>query len=54
MVLGEEILKNLDSKLGDVNEQEGIVVRGLPNISEPVKITGKFIIDKNLSTFRKI
>ena len=53
MVLGEEILKNLDSKLGDVNEQEGVVIRGLQNISEPVKITGRFIIDKNKSPFKR-
>ena len=51
MVLGEEILKNLDSKLGSANEQEGIVIQGL--LPSPLKITGKFIVDKNLTTFRK-
>lgn len=51
MVLGEEILKNLDSKLGAANEQEGIVIQGL--LPLPLKITGKFIIDKNLTTFSK-
>ena len=51
MVLGEEILKNLDSKLGDVNKQEGIVVNGL--FPDSVKVTGRFILDKNLTSFRK-
>lgn len=51
MILGEEILKNLDSKLGNVNEQEGVVIHGVASV--PVKITGRFMIDKNLSPFKR-
>lgn len=51
MVLGEELLKNLDSKFGLANDQEGIVIQGL--FQDPVKITGRFIVDKNSSSFNK-
>lgn len=41
--LGDEILSNLDSPMGSVNNHEGVVIRD-PNISSvPFKITGKFI-----------
>ena len=52
MKAGEEILNSLDSKLGPVGEQEGIVIRD-PNISDvPYKITGKFILDGIASDFK--
>lgn len=51
MIGGEEILNSLDSKLGPVGQQEGIVIRD-PNICEnPYKITGSFILSGLESTF---
>jgi len=50
MVLGEEVLNNVNTDIGPGNEQEGIVVYGL--LKDPIKITGKFILEKNQTTFR--
>ena len=53
MVLGDEILKSLSSKLGDVKDQEGIVIRDKKISSNPFKITGSFIVKGIDSPFRK-
>lgn len=44
MKLGDEILKSLSSPIGDVQEQEGIVVRNPKVYDKPYKITGSFIV----------
>lgn len=53
IALGEEILKNATSELGDLQKQEGIVVRDTSIHSAPFKITGNFIINGLESKFRK-
>jgi len=51
--LGDEILKNATSEIGDLDKHEGIVVRD-PNIyNNPFKITGSFIIKGLESKFKK-
>jgi len=51
--LGDEILKNATSEIGDLEKHEGIVVRD-PNIYvDPFKITGSFIIKGLGSKFKK-
>ena len=44
MKLGDEILKTLTSPIGDVQDQEGVVVRNPKVYDKPYKITGSFII----------
>ncbi|NBP04422.1 MAG: hypothetical protein EBU90_30930, partial [Proteobacteria bacterium] len=51
MKLGLAFLSAYTSELGNVNEQEGIVVRGLTN--NPFKITGGFILRGMESCFQK-
>lgn len=43
MFLGQEILNSLDSSLGPVNEQEGIVINDITLSHVPFKITGTFM-----------
>lgn len=50
-VLGNEVLKNLTSEMGDITNHEGIVVRDV--FARPVKITGEFIVRGLESAFRK-
>jgi len=51
--LGDEVLKNATSEIGDLDKHEGIVVRD-PNIyNNPFKITGSFIIKGLESKFKK-
>lgn len=52
--LGDEILKNATSEIGDLAKHEGIVVRD-KNIhnGKPYKITGSFIINNLQSSFAK-
>jgi hypothetical protein len=51
MKLGEAFLSVYTSALGNVNEQEGVVIRGLTE--NPFKITGGFILRGMQSTFQK-
>ena len=53
MVMGDTILHSLTSPLGDVNEQEGIVVRDPKVYDKPYKITGSFIVRGLESSFQK-
>ena len=51
--LGDEVLKNATSEIGDLDKHEGIVIRD-PNIyNNPFKITGSFIIKGLESKFKK-
>jgi hypothetical protein len=50
-VLGAEVLRHLTSDMGDVENHEGIMVRGV--FGRPVKITGDFIVKGMESAFRK-
>lgn len=51
MKLGEAFLSAYTSELGTVNEQEGVVIRGLT--VHPFKITGSFILRGMQSSFQK-
>ena len=51
--LGDEILKNATSEIGDLEKHEGIVVRDPSIYSGPFKITGSFIIKGLGSKFSK-
>lgn len=52
-ILGNKILSSLKSPLGEVTEQEGIVIRN-PSISRhPFKITGEFIVKGMTSPFQQ-
>ncbi len=51
--LGDEILKNATSKIGDLDKHEGIVVRDSSISKDPFKITGSFIINGLDSKFKK-
>lgn len=53
IALGDEILNNTTSELGDLQSQEGIVVRDTSIHNKPFKITGNFIIKGLESKFRK-
>lgn len=44
-LLGNDVLKQLTSQLGDVNKQEGIVIRDSSIAPVPFKITGEFSFD---------
>jgi hypothetical protein len=49
MHLGDVILNSMTSPIGDVKDQEGIVVRDKAVYDKPYKITGSFIV-KGLET----
>ena len=51
--LGDEILNNATSEIGDLEKHEGIVVRDSSIYSNPFKITGSFIIKGLGSKFKK-
>ena len=51
--LGDEILKNATSEIGDLDKHEGIVVRDSSISNSPFKITGSFIIKGLESKFKK-
>jgi hypothetical protein len=51
--LGDEILKNATSEIGDLDKHEGIVVRDTSISTNPFKITGSFIIKGLGSKFKK-
>lgn len=51
--LGDEILNNATSEIGDLEKHEGIVVRDTSIYSSPFKITGGFIIKGLGSKFSK-
>jgi hypothetical protein len=51
MQLGDALLKSMTSPLGEVDKQEGIVVRNPKVSSSPYKITGSFIIRGMQSAF---
>ena len=51
--LGDEVLKNLDSKLGTVSDHEGVVIRDEKIYDKPFKLTGQFIITGQTSQFQK-
>lgn len=51
--LGDEILKNSTSEIGDLEKHEGIVVRDSSIYNQPFKITGSFIIKGMESSFKK-
>ena len=51
--LGDEILKNATSEIGDLEKHEGIVVRDTSISPYPFKITGSFIIKGLGSKFKK-
>ena len=55
VLLGDEILSCIDSKLGSGNDNEGIVVRNakITKIDAPVKITGSFTVNIVNSRFVK-
>lgn len=52
MLLGDEILENMDSPMGKLSNHEGVVIRDTSISSEPFKITGKFILGGLQSKFR--
>jgi hypothetical protein len=51
--LGDEILKNATSEIGDLDKHEGIVIRDSSIYGNPFKITGSFIIKGLESKFKK-
>lgn len=51
--LGDEVLRNATSEIGDLDKHEGIVVRDTSISSNPFKITGSFIIKGLGSKFNK-
>jgi hypothetical protein len=53
MVLGDKILESMESPLGNVKDQEGIVVRDPKVYDKPYKITGSFIIGGLQTSFSK-
>ena len=53
MYLGDVILDNMTSPLGDVKDQEGIVVRDKAVYDKPYKITGSFIVRGLQTSFGK-
>jgi hypothetical protein len=52
MKMGDEVLRNFTSKIGDLSDHEGIVVRDSAIYSEPFKITGGFIVRGQQSSFQ--
>ena len=53
MILGDVLLETLKSPIGDVKDQEGIVVRDKAVYTQPYKITGSFILRGMQSAFQK-
>jgi hypothetical protein len=53
MVLGDDVLSSMNSPLGSVKDQEGIVIRDKEVYDKPYKITGSFIIKGLESSFGK-
>lgn len=51
--LGDEVLKNATSEIGNLDKHEGIVVRDSSIYGNPFKITGSFIIKGLGSKFKK-
>lgn len=51
--LGDEVLKNATSEIGDLSTHEGIVIRDPSIYGFPFKITGNFIIKGLESKFKK-
>lgn len=51
--LGQEILNNYTSELGDLSEHEGIVIRDPSIHNKPFKVTGNFILRGMDSQFQK-
>ena len=49
-ILGHEILKNMDSVMGSIENHEGLVLRDSEVAPYPVKITGEFIVGGMAST----
>jgi len=43
-VLGQKVLNSMTSPIGDISEQEGVVIRDKTISSMPFKITGNFIV----------
>lgn len=52
MNLGDALLKSMKSPIGDVDKQEGIVVRDKKVYDKPYKITGSFIVRGMQSAFQ--
>jgi len=52
-LLGKKLLENLKSEIGNVSDQEGIVLRDSKISSVPVKITGEFIVRGLESPFKQ-
>jgi hypothetical protein len=52
-LLGQAILDAMTSSIGDLNTQEGIVIRDTKISSTPFKITGEFIVRGMASAFKK-
>lgn len=50
--LGDAVLKSLNSPLGPVDQQEGVVIRDKSISNEPFKITGSFIVRGLESSFK--
>lgn len=48
LMLGQEFLNNMNSRIGHLSKQEGIVVRDaeLNQTDAPVKLTGYFVLHK--------
>lgn len=53
MVLGDALLKSMESPIGEVDKQEGIVVRDKKVYDKPYKITGSFIVRGMQSSFQQ-
>jgi len=51
--LGDEVLKNATSEIGDLEKHEGIVIRDPSIYGNPFKITGSFIVKGLQSSFGK-
>lgn len=52
-LLGKKLLTNLESEMGSVDSQEGVVIRDKNISSVPVKITGDFMLRRLESPFQK-
>ena len=44
MQLGDAVLKSMESPLGPLDQQEGVVIRDKSIYNKPFKITGSFIL----------
>ena len=52
-LMGQKLLSSMKSPLGDIETQEGIVIRDPKISSVPFKITGEFIVRGLQSKFKK-